>query len=218
ALPLVPDAGQDRAIIDSEVSKLEKLFDDAPALVDSLQLLINRAATVLSGPNQAAFTQILNNLDLLTGALADRIIDVQLLINDAAGTMANVRDATAEFESLATNLNSLVVPLADSAAETFRAVQSTAESLNGEEIGALIAEIRGAVQSFDQMAREIQALAEENRDPLLQFSTGTMVEFTTFLAEARGLIAGLNRVTTEVERDPARFLFGNQQQGYEPGG
>ncbi len=25
----------------------------------------------------------------------------------------------------------------------------------------------------------------------------------------------LNRVTTEVERDPARFLFGNQQQGYE---
>jgi len=23
-------------------------------------------------------------------------------------------------------------------------------------------------------------------------------------------------VTTEVERDPARFLFGNQQQGYEP--
>ena len=26
---------------------------------------------------------------------------------------------------------------------------------------------------------------------------------------------GLNRVTSQVERDPARFLFGNQQQGYE---
>jgi hypothetical protein len=25
----------------------------------------------------------------------------------------------------------------------------------------------------------------------------------------------LNRVTTEVQRDPARFIFGDQQQGYE---
>jgi hypothetical protein len=37
------------------------------------------------------------------------------------------------------------------------------------------------------------------------------------ITEARGLLVGLNRVTTEVERDPARFLFGNQQQGYEAG-
>ena len=218
ALPLVPGADQDRAVIVSEVSRLEKLFDDAPALVDSLQVLVSRAAAVLSRQNQAAFTQVLNNLDLLTGALADRIGDVQLLINDTAGTMANVRDATAEFESLAKNLSTLVVPLATSAAETLGSIQTTAESLNGEEISALIADIRLAVQSFDQMASEIQALTKENRDPLLQFSTNTMVEFTTFLAEARGLIAGLNRVTTEVERDPARFLFGNQQQGYEPGG
>ena len=36
------------------------------------------------------------------------------------------------------------------------------------------------------------------------------------IAEVRDFLVGLNRVTTEVERDPARFLFGNQQQGYEP--
>ncbi len=218
AAPLVPAAGQDRAVILSEVSTLEKLFDDAPALVDSLQVLMTRAAAVLSQQNQVALTQTLDNLNLLTGALADRIGDVQLVLNDAAGTMANVRDASAEFETLAKNLNTLVVPLAASAAETLRSVENTAESLDGEEIGAVIADIRQAVQSFDQMAEEIRALAAENREPLLQFSTGTLIELTTFLAEARGLITGLNRVTTEVQRDPARFLFGNQQQGYEPGG
>ncbi len=217
AAPLMPEPGQERAVITAEVSKLEQLFDEAPELVDNLQLLVNRAAGVLSQENQAAFSQTLGNLDLLTGALADRVGDIQLLLNDAAGTMANIRDTTAEFETLAGNLNTLVEPLAATAEETLQSVQATAESLDGDEISRLIADTRQAVQSFDRMSAEIQAVMVENRDPLLQFSTGTLVEFTTFLAEARGLIAGLNRVTTEVERDPARFLFGNQQQGYEPG-
>lgn len=217
AAALVPEPGRERAVIAAEVSTLEQLFDQAPELVDNVQLLVVRAAAVLSAQNQAAFTQTLGNLDLLTGALADRVGDVQLLINDTAGTMANVRDATAEFEQLATRLNGLMEPLAAQAEETMQSVQATVESLDGAEISALIADTRLAVQSFEAMASEIQALTEENRDPLLQFSTGTLVEFTTFLSEARELIVGLNRVTTEVQRDPARFLFGNQQQGYEPG-
>ncbi len=217
AAPLVPEPGRERAVIAAEASTLEQLFDQAPVLVDNLQLLVVRAAAVLSEQNQAALTRTLGNLDLLTGALADRVVDVQLLINDSAGTMANVRDATAEFEQLAAKLNALMGPLAARAEETLQSVQATAESLDGAEISQLIADTRQAVQSFDSMASEIKALAKENREPLLQFSTGTLVEFTTFLSEARELIVGLNRVTTEVQRDPARFLFGNQQQGYEPG-
>ena len=65
------------------------------------------------------------------------------------------------------------------------------------------------------MAGEFQQLAAENRKPLREFTNNGLYELTTLLTEARGLLVGLNRVTTEVERDPARFLFGNQQQGYE---
>ena len=60
-----------------------------------------------------------------------------------------------------------------------------------------------------------QQLAAENRKPLREFTNQGLYELTTLLTEARSLLVGLNRVTTEVERDPARFLFGNQQQGYE---
>jgi phospholipid/cholesterol/gamma-HCH transport system substrate-binding protein len=38
---------------------------------------------------------------------------------------------------------------------------------------------------------------------------------TGLLVEMRDLVVALNRVTTEIQRDPARFFFGNQQQGYE---
>jgi hypothetical protein len=35
------------------------------------------------------------------------------------------------------------------------------------------------------------------------------------ISELRELIVVLNRITIEVQRDPAQFLFGDQQQGYE---
>ena len=41
-------------------------------------------------------------------------------------------------------------------------------------------------------------------------------EFTTqFVTEARELISGLARVSTEIERDPRRFLFGDHSRGVE---
>ena len=56
----------------------------------------------------------------------------------------------------------------------------------------------------------------ENREPLRDFTNTGLYDVTNMIAEVRDFLVGLNRVTTEVERDPARFLFGNQQQGYEP--
>jgi hypothetical protein len=35
------------------------------------------------------------------------------------------------------------------------------------------------------------------------------------MAEARVLVAALSRLVDQIERDPARFLFGDRQQGVE---
>jgi phospholipid/cholesterol/gamma-HCH transport system substrate-binding protein len=72
-----------------------------------------------------------------------------------------------------------------------------------------------SAERFSIVAEQIDRMVAENRGPLRDFSAEGLFEFTAFLTEARALISGLNRVTSEVERDPARFLFGNQQQGYE---
>jgi hypothetical protein len=37
------------------------------------------------------------------------------------------------------------------------------------------------------------------------------------VAEARTLVASLTRLAYQLERDPARFLFGDQQKGFEVG-
>jgi len=55
----------------------------------------------------------------------------------------------------------------------------------------------------------------ENREPIRDFTATGLAEFASLLTQMRELVVALNRVTTELNRDPARFLFGNQQQGYE---
>ena len=65
------------------------------------------------------------------------------------------------------------------------------------------------------MVNQINATVAENREPIRDFTAAGLYELTTLITEARDFLVGLNRVTTEVERDPARFLFGDQQQGYE---
>ncbi|MCZ6453964.1 MAG: MCE family protein, partial [Alphaproteobacteria bacterium] len=69
--------------------------------------------------------------------------------------------------------------------------------------------------TMTRVSNEIEALIAENRAPLRDFTSEGLYELTNFLSEARTLIDVLNRVTTQVERDPARFIFGNQQKGYE---
>ncbi len=66
------------------------------------------------------------------------------------------------------------------------------------------------------MSDQVAALVRENREPIRNFTGEGLFELTNFLSEARILIDGLERVTTQVERDPARFLFGDRQEGYEP--
>lgn len=193
---LKPKAGEKRAVIASQTSSLEQFLEDAPELLQSLQLLVGRASALLNEDNQAAFAQSLRNVSALTGALAARTDDIETLITSASQTMANLRDASNALKTTADTINATV-------------------SRNEPEVAGLIDDLRKSAITMTRFSEELEALVAENREPLRDFTGEGLYELTNFLSEARALIDGLNRVTTQVERDPARFIFGNQQQGYE---
>ncbi len=213
--------GQARAVIASTPSRLEQFLQGAPELVASFNVLVGRAIALLSADNQAAFAATLDNLSVVTGAVANRTDDIELLINDASGVMGELRDLGVALNDLAQNLSVNADRLAARTDDTLAAVGAAARTLDrslgdpeGEVLG-LVQDMRQASQSITAMSGQIEQLVAENRQPLADFSNKGLYDFSNFLTEARALILGLNRVTTEVERDPARFLFGNQQQGYE---
>ena len=83
------------------------------------------------------------------------------------------------------------------------------------DVASMIGSFQGAAEGIESMASQVEGLVSENREPLRDFTATGLYELANLLTEARQLITNLNRVTIEVERDPARFLFGDPQEGYE---
>lgn len=222
APPLEPRPGETLPVISSRASSLEEFLAGAPDVLEGAKLLLARANLLLNDENTAHIGQALANISRLTGTLADHGAQIDTLFADAAQTMANLREASASVVELAGALKGDGTRLMHQATDTLAAAEELAGTLGRSadsvktDVSALVTDLRGTATATTGMAREIKALVAENREPLHDFTRDGLSDFTNMVGEVRDFLAGLNRVTTEVERDPARFLFGNQQQGYEP--
>ena len=219
--PLEIEPGLKRAIIPSKPSAFQAVMEGAPEVLSSANALLAQANELFGPENRAKLTQILDDFALVSGSLAARRERVGDIIEDTAETMANLRGATGALEEMAGALQEDSGRLADRASAALTSIETMSGSIEStvaranDNVITLLNDLQGTAKAFQAMAGEFQALAAENREPLRDFTQNGLYELTTLLTEARGLLIGLNRVTTEVERDPARFLFGNQQQGYE---
>lgn len=221
APPLTATPGARYPVIASEASTLQQVIEGAPELVQKVDLLLARANDLLSPENRISLANSLANIDVFTTTLKDRSGDIGVLIQDAGATMENIRNATANLEALATKLNQSSDQLVTRIDTTLASIDGMASGIaravedSAGDAQALIGDLRGTAQSLAKTSDEVQAMIAENREPLSDFTATGLTEFTGLLIEMRDLVVALNRVTTELQRDPARFLFGDRQQGYE---
>jgi len=213
--------GKKRPIIPSKPSAFDQVLQGAPEVLSSANALLAQANALLGPENRAKIDGILDDFSVLSGTLAGSSGEIENVIKDTANTMANLRDATGALEDMASGLQADSARLAERADAALSAIETMAGSIDssvGEtktQVTALVSDLASTAKAFTAVATEFQALAAENRKPLKEFSQSGLYELNTLLIEARTLLTNLNRVATQVERDPARFLFGNQQQGYE---
>ena len=155
--------------------------------------------------------------------MADQGPAIESLFSDAAATMENLRKTSASVEDLANTLKTESSGLMAQANRTLAAGETLANTLDQTAVAALAnldslaTDVHKTSASLVGMADEVKAIVSENREAVRSFTGGGLYELTTLFTETRDFVMGLNRVTTEVGRDPARFLFGDQQQGYDPG-
>ena len=221
APPLTAAPGARYPVITSEASTLQQVIEGAPELVQKVDLLLARANDLLNAENRVSISNSLANIDSFTTTLKDHSGDIGDLIQNASATMENVRKATTNLEELAENLNQSSTQLVARADTTMASIDGMATGITRaieesvEDAQALISDLRGTAQSLSKTSDEVHALIAENREPLSDFTATGLTEFTGLLIEMRDLVVALNRVTTELQRDPARFFFGDRQQGYE---
>ena len=216
AEPLAAREGQRHPVIASRPFALEKL-------ISGIDEVLLEVADLLNQENRDAFARTLRNVAEITDAIASEKETFTSLLSDAKATGIALRDAAESVQNLSGKLDNQlddVFSQAETTLGAFEAVALRVDSLieeNAGKIDGTVEDLRLTARSFRRLADEGRALLAENREPLRDFTQSGLYELTTLLTEIRELVIGIKRVTKEVERDPARFLFGDQQQGYEAG-
>ena len=213
--------GEPHPVIASRPSSLMQILEGAPELVQKVDILLARAADLLNEDNRAEISAMVTNLRVFTDGLALHGDDIGGMIGDAGATLENLRGASAALEDLAGTLKTDSARLVERLDGTLTAIDLMATGVNSSvtttaaDARELIADLRVTAGNFSAMSTELTAMVAENREGVRDFTSTGLSELTILLIEMRELAVALNRVTTEIERDPARFFFGNQQEGYE---
>ena len=121
----------------------------------------------------------------------------------ASGAAKSVGEASGEVGALATDLRHLTAK-----------VDAELDDM-GQQVDATLSETRQAASSLKRTADGLEVLVGDVRQPLSDFGATGLYEFTQLVGETRQLIAALTRITKEFERDPAGFLLGSSQRGFE---
>ena len=183
-------------VIPSKKSGIQQVLATAPELLERAVAISERLVLILDDRNVQSVSDTLANLSKLTGTLANSSGQIERLIADSQTTFTSLREAADGVTELTGGLNSKLEPIAAGAQDVITDVQKT-------------------VRSFNRIASQLELVVDENRDSIRDFSSGGLYELSQFIAEGRVLISALTRLSGLIERDPARFFFGDNQKGFE---
>lgn len=177
---LVAEAGQKRPVIASVPPRLAELLEAAPELMERAIRVVRQAEQLLGPENQARVASSLQNIETVTGALADRSDEIRTILAEAADLATELREATAHANAILADVERNTQPIMD-------------------DTRATLAEARRAVGHLAAASEQFAAFVKDNREPLSDFSATGLYEFSQLMAEARVLVAALTRMTAQFE-------------------
>ena len=83
---------------------------------------------------------------------------------------------------------------------------------NEEDLSQAIAGLRQLEEEMSALAATTQAVLEENRAGLQDFTNEGLFEIKNLAIDTQAAVEQFRRVMEELERDPARFLLGQPGQ------
>lgn len=128
-----------------------------------------------------------------------------------AETTMNTADQT--FASINRVVDEDIDAIVADVREAVEVFSSTVQSVaaNVEEISG---EVLSASQSASDLLGTVDGVVQENRRQVSAFLRVGLPQFQRFIDESRRLVVNLERLVDRVERDPGRFLLGTQASGF----
>lgn len=176
-------------VIRSARSSFDVLLASLPDLVGIASDVAERATRMLSDKNIASVSNALANIDKASSALPQTVRDVQ-------GLVADLRGATNEIRSVATNANKVV---------------ETA----GPELVTAMQRVRVVADNLTNASEQLDKLVADNRQDVRAFTREGLPELERFLREGRSAAREFRELSRSLRDDPSQLIYQRTQQGVE---
>lgn len=202
--PLVPDDSGRPPRLRAGRSALEQVFESTPEVLGRIATVLERIDSLLSDENLTNINGIIDDIEVL----ADRLAEAAPLL---ASFLAQAGDASERMRIAADKVGGFT----DELRGTVAGVEGRLGTL-GDRGAEVLGELSTTARSFRGLATRLDTLVRQTQEPVTDFSQSTLYEFRQLVAELRQLAAAYSRIGKELERDPAGYLLGGQQRGFQP--
>jgi len=192
APPIMKQEGQRYPVIASRPSRLQSLVASVPDVLSRAIDIEDRMSRLLSDRNLDAIASTLQSVKQISGDLAQSR-KIEAVADETITTLKTIQTA--------------MTTASDTLAELKRAT-TMAETTVGD---ATV-----TVKTLNTTLVHVDAMVQENRPGIRDFSQRGLTDIIQLIADARVLVANLTRVSEQIERDPTRFFFGERREGYKP--
>ncbi|HMA48627.1 MAG TPA: MlaD family protein [Magnetospirillaceae bacterium] len=158
-----------------------------PDLAASATLALNQISSLLTPANQQKVSHILDNVEVVTSNLAAHGADL-------GKTLVSLQQASEELNRV---LKGLDATLAD----------------NRKPAGELVVKLNNTADSVKTLTDTLNGMLAENRTGVADFANGSLYDLGGLISDSRQLVRRANDTLDQLDRDPSRFLFGNNNQG-----
>ncbi len=190
---LEPQPGHKYAVIEAGRTELEEVKASLPELVADLKSAAHSVNALLDPANRKAVAETLENLRTISG---------------------NIVEPSRKLGEAIDNLDKTLLQL-------HALLRDVDQSYIGR--GGLKDQVSQALGDYDRLAksllddsRQIQSILAENRPAVRNFSQRTLPAVDSLVSDFQRFVWHLTRLTTELEQDPTRLLFGDRREGYRP--
>ena len=182
-------------VIPTKPGALGELLNSAPELLERVSTLTERLTELISDRNQASIAAILDNMEEISGSIAERSPEI-------AATLADAR---------------IAIRQAGDAAEQFGALAETTNGLLNEDAKPLVNDLRATVQAAETSMDNLDAAITDARPGIQAFSQQTLPEVGQLVRDLRATSEALRSVTQKVDQQGAGSLLGAPKlPDYEP--
>ncbi|MGY6696178.1 MAG: MlaD family protein [Roseinatronobacter sp.] len=192
---------------------------DLPVIMEDVRLATADIRQVVATVGED-LSQVSGRIDALSDGGLRTLDQVTETFANANATLAAINQALATSEGaiqaaerafvgadrvINEDIGQITEDLRDVLSRLGRAVDAVSD-----DIPAVTADLRQTAETASRAFEDIGRLVQESAGPVRDFTSAGLPNLTQLARETRGLINNLDRLTRQIERDPARFLLNRQ--------